>query len=137
MEIGTVVCGCEQNYTMPLAVMLRSLAESLGEAARQPVVILDGGMSARSQERLWASLRDTSIDLGNAPLAAVQDAVIPTVGGTAGLPNWRALGFNPEAPFFNGGVLLFNIARWRRDGLSSTTLEYAATHGELLRHADQ
>ena len=198
MPIGTIVCGCDEQYAMPLAVMLRSLAEGLREATRQPVVVLDGGMSARSHDRLWASIRDTKLDvglvkpdlarlanlaqpkwftaatylriltpevvgpevsqalyldsdllvlddisplwntdLGDAPLAAVQDAVIPTVGATAGLPNWSTLRLSPEAPFFNGGVLLFNIARWRRDSLSSTTLEYAATHGELLRHADQ
>ena len=59
------------------------------------------------------------------------------MGATASLANWSTLRLDPEAPFFSGGVLLFNIARWRRDGLSSETLEYAAAHGELLRHADQ
>src|ERR1041385_3678601 len=63
MPVGTIVCGCDERYAMPLAVMLRSLAESLGEATRQPVVVLDGGMSARSHARLRASIGDPPLDV--------------------------------------------------------------------------
>ncbi|HEV8355634.1 MAG TPA: glycosyltransferase family 8 protein [Gemmatimonadales bacterium] len=198
MPVGTIVCGCDDKYAMPLAVMLRSLAESRRQATRQPVVIIDGGMSGKSQDRLWASIRDTpldarlvkpelarveplrramwftaanylrilipelvgpevssalyldsdllvlddisplwSTDLGDAPLGAVQDANIPTVSAKGGLLNWSTLLLNPEAPYFNSGVMLFNLPRWRRDNLTRATLEYAATHGQFLRHADQ
>jgi lipopolysaccharide biosynthesis glycosyltransferase len=198
MTQGTIVCGCDENYAMPLTVMLQSLADCLPKGTRQAVLVLDGGMLPRSLERLLTSTRDTSlaikvvqpdmarlanlaqplwftranylrllipelvgpnvskvlyldcdllvlqdisplwdIELGDAPLAAVQDMVIPVVSATAGLRNWETLHHDPDAMYLNSGVLLFNVARWRRDRLSDVMLEYAGRHGDLLRYADQ
>jgi lipopolysaccharide biosynthesis glycosyltransferase len=50
-----VVCACDNNYAMPLAVMLHSAATTLRPGSRLSVYFIDGGVS----EEGWIALQET------------------------------------------------------------------------------
>ncbi len=52
-------------------------------------------------------------------------------------PVFRHLGMALDAPYFNGGVLVLNLERWRNERLTSRCLEFAEAHPSLLLSADQ
>ena len=58
--------------------------------------------------RLWET------DLGGCHLLAVRDPVVPLVSSRYGIRRWRELGIAPDAPYFNAGVMLLDVDRWRR-----------------------
>lgn len=73
-----------------------------------------------------------TIDLRGAPTGAVRDSVITsTVHEKSGVRE-RA---DPR-PYFNLGVLVIDVARWRVEGVGERALRYAEA-GEPLRWADQ
>lgn len=73
-----------------------------------------------------------TVDLRGAPTGAVRDFVITsTVHESSGVRE-RA---HPR-PYFNAGVLVIDVARWRVEGLGERAMRYAGA-GEPLRWADQ
>jgi lipopolysaccharide biosynthesis glycosyltransferase len=52
-------------------------------------------------------------------------------------PTFKFLGLSQDQLYFNCGVLVFNLARWRRDQLSERCLRFADEHGARLFSADQ
>ena len=49
------VCACDDNYAMPLTVMLHSAAKNLGDGSHLTVYFIDGGLSESS----WGAIRET------------------------------------------------------------------------------
>jgi lipopolysaccharide biosynthesis glycosyltransferase len=47
-------------------------------------------------------------------VGAVSDAQAPWAAGPLG-PPWQLLGLNPSSKYFNSGVLLIDLARWRQE----------------------
>jgi len=76
-------------------------------------------------------------DLGDRPLAAAVDVAVPTVSAPFGLRNFRELGLAPDVPYFNAGVLVMDLDRWRRDDVSGQAFAYLRRHGEQIRFWDQ
>jgi lipopolysaccharide biosynthesis glycosyltransferase len=71
--------------------------------------------------------------LGDAPIGAVRDFV-------TGSTEHEDPGVRESAdrrPYFNAGVLVIDVARWRRTGLADRALEYAAARSEPVRSGDQ
>lgn len=195
-----VLCAADDNYVKPLAVMLRSAAESLQAGNSLSVIVLDGGI----EEANWVSLKESlanlpiqlfsirpsfdevqslvishhithtaylrllagrllpdSIDkviyldsdvlvcddltklwdrpLGDAMALAVPDIACPFVdarfadcnfeksspylAAISPIGNWRELGLNPAAPYFNSGVLVMNIKRMREEHVEQKLLD--------------
>jgi lipopolysaccharide biosynthesis glycosyltransferase len=79
--------------------------------------------------RLWES------SLAGHCLGAVQDLYLPRLA--QGLPNHRRLGLSGRTKYFNSGVLLMDLDRWRRAGISEKVLDYIERHGEDIRYPDQ
>ncbi len=80
------------------------------------VIYLDSDIVVRDSLRpLWET------DLGGDLLAAVRDAGSPFPAGPLGT-DWRGLGLDPGAPYFNTGMLLIPLAEWRREDVSERTL---------------
>jgi lipopolysaccharide biosynthesis glycosyltransferase len=80
---------------------------------------------------LWA------IDLDGHPLAAARDWIVLTVSAPNGLANWRELGLEASQPYFNAGVLLLDLTRWRRDGTEEKILDHLVRHRSRIRWWDQ
>ncbi len=76
------------------------------------------------------------LGLGDAPLAAVRDAFTATFATHGGVPG-AGPEHDPDAPYFNSGVLLMNLPVWRRDRISAKCLTYLAAYADRLRFPDQ
>jgi lipopolysaccharide biosynthesis glycosyltransferase len=85
-----------------------------------------------------ASLSDLWTQPFNAAIAlAVQDFWIPYVSCERGVKHYDALGLDPTAPYFNGGVLVLNVTRWRKEGVTEKAIHYLKEYGEEVNHEDQ
>jgi lipopolysaccharide biosynthesis glycosyltransferase len=77
------------------------------------------------------------LDLDGHPIAAAQDWIVLTVSAPNGLATWRELGLDVDQKYFNAGVLLIDLARWRRERTEQRILDHLKTHRELVRWWDQ
>ncbi len=195
-----VVSACDDQYSMPLNVMLHSAAVNLATESRLTVYFLDGGLSDES----WVALRETlaglpvdvlSIEpdyslvdhlqtshhvtpaaylrlltaelmpshvsraiyldpdllvrddltrLWNLPVddqycLAAPDVACPWIDARVGCANWRRaipwlaslkpvsnyreLDLNGHAAYFNSGVMVLNLDRWRDDQVAARMLD--------------
>src|SRR5512135_286957 len=83
MDPLTLITLADESYAMPLAVMVRSLLVHLAPGRAVRVVVIDGGITPKTKQRLNDSWRDTV----SWPLCQV-DYVIPLYGGVSNLPVW-------------------------------------------------
>ncbi|RCK78594.1 MAG: Glycosyl transferase, family 8 [Candidatus Ozemobacter sibiricus] len=87
------------------------------------VLFLDSDLVVlKSLEELWAT------DLGEAGLAAVRDL---------GVGDVRRLGFARGEPYFNAGVLLIDLDRWRQLDVLARAMGMAREYGSRLEWMDQ
>jgi lipopolysaccharide biosynthesis glycosyltransferase len=209
-----VACACDDNYAMPLSVMLHSAGKHLRTGSRLTVYFIDGGLSENS----WQALRETLADLPvnvfsvdpdyslvehlhtshhvtpaaylrlltaemlpdfvtraiyldpdvlvcddltwlwELPLddrycLAVPDIACPYVDAEAGcenfrlanpylaafrpIPNYRDLGLDPASEYFNSGVMVLNLARWREDQVAAQLLDCLESNREHVWCWDQ
>ena len=74
-----------------------------------------------------------TVSLGDAPVGAVRDFAIPStdheLSGVRESPTPR--------PYFNAGVLVIDVSRWRSLGVTDQALHYAAVGSEPLPLVDQ
>lgn len=111
---------------LPASALYRLRLEELLPPEVDRVLYLDTDMMVRSSlVPLWAT------DLGDAPVGAVQDS---GMGFTVHLP-WRELGLSPRLPYFNSGMLVMPLGRWRDESISKRALELVARFG--FSDADQ
>ncbi len=81
--------------------------------------------------RLWES------DLGQHHLLAAQDTVVPFVSSRYGIRRWRELGLPEEAGYFNSGVMLVDLDRWRADEIGSRADRYLRENRDDVVFWDQ
>ena len=82
MNAITVVTLANDAYSLPLAVMVRSLLETLSPERNLQLAVIDGGISAANRQRLELSWRDTPAW----PRCEVR--FVPPVYGSSRLPVW-------------------------------------------------
>jgi lipopolysaccharide biosynthesis glycosyltransferase len=117
------------DSALPTASLFRLLAPELLPASCQRFVYLDADVLVEdSLQELW------ELDLGDHLLAAVGDPWISWLGAPSALP-WEEMDLNPGAEYFNAGVLLVDVARWRAERTTARAVSILRSH--KLRHADQ
>ena len=117
---------------LTVAAHYRVLLLDLLPADVDRAIYIDADTVVRGDLRpLW------SIDLEGATAAAVRDPAVHTLGGPRGLRRWREVGLDPDAPFFNSGVLVIDVERWRRSGKGSDYAAYTHQWGQDSLGADQ
>lgn len=77
----------------------------------------------KNLSQLW------SLELGKSAAAAVQDYISCISEAVA---NWQDFNLDPTAPYFNSGVLLINLKRWRDLAISEQTLQICKKHAKWL-----
>jgi len=202
MDAVTLITIADESYAMPLAVMVRSLLEHLPPGRAVRVVVIDGGITRGTVQRLNDSWRDSPIwplcqvdyvaplyggarqlpiwgrltaltyarlsaaeylptesrrvilmdsdtlvladigllaatDLEGATVAATQDPYIPFVSSVGGLRQYAALGLRPGARYFNAGVMLIDVARWRSERVGQSAFAFIRRHWRTLQQHDQ
>jgi lipopolysaccharide biosynthesis glycosyltransferase len=196
-----VVCGADNNYSMPLAVTLYSIVANLEQGCTLCLYIIDGGISDESKQRInrvlnvrhvnlhlkWISPQNfTSLshiktlgwvtqaaylrlltpeilpkefnkaiyldsdllvkanlkelwdqEIGDYALLACTDFGIPCVSSNLGIINYKELGLAPDTPYFNSGVLVMNLQRWREENISQQVIEYFQKYEKDVQMGDQ
>ena len=112
-------------------IYLRLLLPELLPPDIEKVIYLDADVIVLDDiASLWSE------PCGEAALLAVRDR-IGTVSGTSGLSNFRELDIAADAAYFNSGVLVLNLARWRDEDLSARVIQYLEHHPNDLQMGDQ
>lgn len=128
----SAVAGLKTLPGLPHAMYLRLQIGSLLPACMDRVIYLDTDMIIRTDLReLWET------PLQGYTIGAVQNHLPSTIGEPTAVPAHRELGIDPAAPYFNSGLLLIDLARWREERIEERSLEYIHTHPDDLYYPDQ
>jgi lipopolysaccharide biosynthesis glycosyltransferase len=112
------------------------------------VLFLDADMLIqRDLAELWRT------ELGEAPIAAVHDYFTPYLDTREAIgrpsicdrhpdkchpvPNYRELGLKPTAPYFNAGVMVVNLRKWREVDVLHRATQLVRDNWEHVRYCDQ
>ncbi|NEQ27853.1 MAG: glycosyltransferase family 8 protein, partial [Microcoleus sp. SIO2G3] len=194
-----LVCSADENYAMPLTVMVYSAIANLKNVQQKvDLFVLDGGITSATKAKVAKSLDPNrvtihwvkldpdlfanlpvsrhltiaayyrllipevvppnfdkviyldcdmivrgdlselwQIDIGDRYVLAVQDDNQPYISMAAGLQNYKELGLNPHDKFFNSGLLVINLAKWRDEAIGAKVLEFSNQNRDFIRDADQ
>lgn len=70
-------------------------------------------------------------------ILAAHDIQNPTLGSGIAMPGWENLGLSAEQNYFNSGVMVINIHRWRELHITEQAIKFVSNHPEHLRFMDQ
>jgi lipopolysaccharide biosynthesis glycosyltransferase len=84
---------------------------------------------SRDLDELWQT------NLKGHAVAASPNVGVPSKGHE--IPHWQEQGLEPHLPYFNAGVLLLNLEKWREYNLTETVLENIRTYESSYEFADQ
>lgn len=70
-------------------------------------------------------------------LWAVRDPFVQYVSSPFGVHNWRELGLTNNNPYFNAGVMLIDMVRWRTSEVASRALQHLRRYGKKVYFNDQ
>jgi lipopolysaccharide biosynthesis glycosyltransferase len=98
----------------------------------EKIIYLDSDLIViQDLEKLW------QIDIGDNYVLAVQDASIPLVSSPYGIRKYQDLNILPESKYFNSGVLVINLQKWRAENISTKLFQYLETYKDFVQHHDQ
>jgi len=107
----------------------RLLLPSVLPASLERVIYMDSDMMARrSIAPLWIKPFD-----GKAALV-IQDPILATV---ADMPYLQELITKPDSRYFNSGLIVFNLDRWRREKLAQRVIRLLDEQRAQVRYPDQ
>lgn len=114
------------------AAYYRLLIPELLSPEISKVIYLDADVIVRRDlTDLWAA------NTRPYPVLAVQDQGIKYVSGPYGLTNYQSLGIPDDAKYFNSGVMVLDLDKWRSDHLTDCIVQYLKDHSEHIRFHDQ
>jgi len=116
------------NTTTYLRLFIPDIVPDTAERA----LYLDSDLQVEADlSELWTT------DFDGHALAAVQAYGTPYVSSDLGLAKYEDLGYDTDTPYFNAGVLLLNLDRWREEDLSAQVIRYLRTYDEHVQMVDQ
>ncbi len=77
------------------------------------------------------------LDMGGNTVLATRDQWIQTLSHRGHIPQSLLEGVEKTAPYFNAGVLLIDVERWRAQGVGASALDLLERHGKDLEYMDQ
>ncbi len=77
------------------------------------------------------------LDFEPYPIAAVQDLCVPTLGSPECLPGCELTSAERDLPYFNSGLMVVNLDRWRRMGIGPAAIRFATESPQHVRFWDQ
>jgi len=111
---------------------IRLFITDLIPSKEKRVIYLDADMIVESDLRtLW------NVSLEGNSTAAVQDFGIPQIGARGGVEHASELGLDYSEDYFNSGLMLINLERWREKGIGSKAIDYLKRYDEDVSWADQ
>lgn len=129
---GRQLVGLKAGGPVTVATYYRLLIPELLPLSLGKAIYLDADLIVRADlGDLWR------LPIGDRHLLAVQDMGVYFVSGRYGLANYRSLGIPAESKYFNAGVLVLNLNKWREEKSTQRLLDYLRTHAEDIRFWDQ
>jgi lipopolysaccharide biosynthesis glycosyltransferase len=142
------VCDLMVSYQVTVVTYLRLLMATVLPLEITRAIYLDADMLVRRDlGELWDELQGAHAAL------AVPEIAAPFIDAPVSMPNfencreylcahtpimnYRELGLPPDAQYFNGGVLVADLACWRRESLAQRMLECLRQHREHVLWWDQ
>lgn len=123
---GFPVMKTGQASHVTVATYYRLFLDRLLPDSLEKILYLDCDLICQeSLEELW------NIDIDNIPLACVSD--VPYTG----VCEAERLGYDSALGYFNAGVLLINLAYWRKNLVFPKFMDYVKVHSEELLSHDQ
>jgi lipopolysaccharide biosynthesis glycosyltransferase len=115
------------------AAMIRLLLPQLMPTTVERVIYLDTDVLVRDRlDSVWEA------DLGENSTGAVQNYLFPTFeAASLQRSERRDLGLEGDIPYFNSGVLVMDLRRWREERIGERTIEYFLKHRPILPMPDQ
>ena len=102
----------------PITTYLRLFAPYIIPKETKKMLYLDVDMLLIEDiSKLW------HINLGDKLFAAVPDLAKIFASEWGGVPNYKELGFAPDTPYFNAGMLLLDPIKWREGDLSNKIIQ--------------
>jgi lipopolysaccharide biosynthesis glycosyltransferase len=115
-----------------IASFYRLLISELLPEHIEKAIYLDCDLAiAGDLQQLW------QIDIGENYVLAVRDTWIPIISNPNGKLNYQELGIDPDAQYFNAGVLVVNLKKWRVERFSAKALKYFSHNIEYIGWYDQ
>ncbi len=153
-EIRWVIPNLEVLQGLPVSghvsatTYVRILLQHSLPADLQRVIYLDSDLLVRADlaglwEYPWEDVAclaapDVGAPWMDAELAAgTRGVCIRHLASKQPVPNYRALGFRPDDPYFNAGVILVNLREWRRLDVCALSLECLSRHRDFVNYWDQ
>lgn len=120
------------SSTITIAAYYRLLIPEFLPTETEKAIYIDSDVIVRSDiEALWKQ------DVGDNYLLAAQDMGAPLVSSGRGLINYQELGIPADYKYFNSGVLVFNLKKWRQNNTSSEVIKYLNDYKQQVRWHDQ
>jgi len=137
------------SHYVSRSTYLRLLQAELLPADVTKAIFLDADMVVtRDLTELWSQ------SLDGAYCAAVQDPYVPVLNPADAydhplhcmvvpgmdplpVPNYRELGLRGDSAYFNAGLMLVNVARWREESIACRALECLHVNAAHVRFWDQ
>jgi lipopolysaccharide biosynthesis glycosyltransferase len=113
------IAACPFDRHYPPAASFPILLDELLPAALEQVLFLDPDLLVMDDLAiLWRTPMDGRV------LAAVPDGAVPYCSSARGVRTWRPAGIPRDASYFNGGVLLIHLGRWRERNVGPRVRQY-------------
>jgi lipopolysaccharide biosynthesis glycosyltransferase len=120
------------SSTFPLNVYVRLFIPDFLPSFTKKAIYMDVDMIVKKDiSFLW------NIDLGDYYIAGVPDLSERLSSEWAGITNFRELGLNGDAKYYNSGLLLMNLAKWRVTDLSVQILNCINENRQFANFPDQ
>ena len=117
---------------MPQITYMRMFAPFIVGSSAKRVIYLDVDMIVnRDISELW------SVELDGRTVGCVQDHSATVSCEWAGIPNYRELGLDPETKYFNAGLLVIDIEKWKKENIPQKILTCVEENKDSLLLADQ
>ncbi|AUT03363.1 glycosyl transferase [Nostoc sp. CENA543] len=122
----------QTSSSITIAAYYRILIPELLPPEIDKAIYLDSDVIVRcSLQELW------NLDIQDNYLLAIPDMGATYVSSPRGLINYQELGLAPDCKYFNSGVLVMNLKKWRQEKTSQKIFAYLDKYKKYIRWHDQ
>lgn len=120
------------NSSFPISAYLRLFASQFVSSDVKKIIYLDADMILLEDiSVLWnTSLQDYAV-------AAVIDRTGKVSNAWGGIKNYKELGLDPEAKYFNSGLLVIDLIKWREMNLTNRVINCISENKQYAAFPDQ
>lgn len=121
----------EKRHITVAAYYRLLVAEVLPQEFKKVIYLDSDTIVLGALEELW------SVDPGDYHLLAVRNGCCHLIALAPGLCNYKELGLNPNSLYFNSGVLVINLEKWKEGDVGAKVLEFSEQNGDTIQDCDQ